>query len=196
MVQGALDALVADIIGRCSYRLTIAGDAAGRALAYRLRYEAVVREGWAGAIDMPDGRECDAYDADAVHILCWDGDVAVATGRIVLPAQASLPTEAICGITVEPRGRVVDVGRMAVAPSHQSHRHGVFIVLLARLYLAMQEHGYEVACGLMSARAQSLIRLLGLELEVLGDARLHWGELRAPVRFSIAGEAASASAAA
>jgi len=190
---GPLDALVADIIGRCGYRFAIATDDTTRELAYRLRYEAVVEQGWARASEMPDGLERDAYDERAVHIVCWDDAVAVATGRLVLPADR-LPTEQVCGITVEPHGRVVDVGRMAVARSHQSHRHSVFLALLARLYLEIQAQDYEVACGLMSARARGLARLLGLQLELLGEERLLWGELRAPVRFSIAGGAAAPAA--
>jgi len=190
---GLLDALVADIIGRCGYRFSVAGDDASRELAYRLRYRTVVEQGWASADDLPDGLERDADDERAVHVIGWDGDSAIATGRLVLP-PGPLPTERLCGLAVEPRGRVVDIGRMAVLRSHQSHRHSVFIALLARLYLEMQAHGYEVACGVMSARARSLIRLLGLDAEVLGEERLHWGELRAPVRFSIAVDAAPPAA--
>jgi N-acyl-L-homoserine lactone synthetase len=190
---GPLDALVADIVGRCGYRFTVASDDAAREVAYGLRYQAVIEQGWASESELPGRRERDEYDDRAVHIVCWDDDTAVATGRLVLPAEL-LPTERICGLRVEPRGRVVDVGRMSVARSHQSHRHSVFIALLARLYLEMQQQGYEVACGVVSARARSLMRLLGLRLEVLGDERPYWGELRAPVRFSIAGDAAPPTA--
>jgi hypothetical protein len=187
---GPLDALVADILGRCGYRFAVATDDATRELAYRLRYETVIEQRWAQASEMPDGLEHDAYDERAVHIVGWDDGVAVATGRLVLPGDR-LPTEQVCGITVQPCGRVVDVGRMAVSPSHQSHRHSAFLALLARLYLEIQLRGFEVACGLMSARARGLARLLGLQLEPLGEERLSWGELRAPVRFSIAGSAAA-----
>jgi N-acyl-L-homoserine lactone synthetase len=190
---GPLDALVVDIVGRCGYRFTIAADDSAREVAYRLRYEAVVERGWAREAELPDGRECDAYDAHAVHLICWDDERAVATGRLVLPT-AVLPTEAVCGLTIEPRGRVVDVGRMSVARSHQSHRHSVFLALLARLYIEVQQQGYGVACGLVSARARSLMRLLGLQLEVLGEERQYWGELRTPVRFRVDGDEADPAA--
>jgi N-acyl-L-homoserine lactone synthetase len=181
---GPLDALAADVLGRCGYRFTLATDEAARDRAYRLRYDAVIEQGWAGEADLPSRLECDAYDARAIHVLCWDGDCAIATGRLVLPPRP-LPTEQACGITIEPQGRVADVGRMSVARSHQSHRHGVFLALLARLYVEVQQQGYETACGMMSERARSMMRLLGLQLEVLGEERPHWGELRAPVRFSM-----------
>ena len=185
---GPLDALVADILGRCGYRFTLATDDAARELAYRLRYDAVIEQGWAREADLPAGRECDAYDAGAIHVLCWDDDSAVATGRLVLPPQP-LPTEEVCGFAIEPRGLVADVGRMSVARHHQSHRHGVFLALLARLYLEVQQQGYETACGLMSARARSMMRLLGLPVEILAEERPYWGELRAPVRFRLSGDA-------
>jgi hypothetical protein len=185
---GPLDALATDILGRCGYRFTIATDAAARDLAYRLRYEAVIEQGWASEADLPARRECDEFDERAIHVMCWDGEHAVATGRLVLP-PLPLPTERICGITIEPRGQVADVGRMSVARSHQSHRHGVFLALLARLHVEVRRQGYETACGLMTARARSMMRLLGVRLEVLAEERPYWGELRSPVRFAISGEA-------
>ena len=107
----------------------------------------------------------------------------VSTGRVVLPP--GLPTEAACGIVVEPRGGVVDVGRMCVARSHQSREHAAFIGLMCRLYLVMREHGFGVACGMMSAPARALMRVFGLRLEILGPERAYWNEPRAPVRFSL-----------
>ena len=102
---------------------------------------------------------------------------------MVLPP--GLPTEEACGIIVQPRGQVVDVGRMCVARSHQSLEHAAFIGLMCRLYLAMREQGFLVACGMMSAPARALMRLFGLKLEILGPERAYWNEPRAPVRFSL-----------
>ena len=64
-------------------------------------------------------------------------------------------------------GRVVDVGR-AAARTHQSLEHDAFIGLMCRLYLVMREHGFLIACGMMSARGGGLMSLFGLRLEVLG----------------------------
>ena len=61
----------------------------------------------------------------------------------------------------------------------------MFLALLACLYLEVRARGFDVACGMMSPRARSLVRLLGLQIEMLGDDRLYWGEPRAPVRFSV-----------
>jgi hypothetical protein len=186
----SLDLLAADILARYDYRFTVAADEAERDVAYRLRYRAVVEQGWAPAAAFPDGRDRDAFDEGAVHIVGWDGEAAVATGRLVLPPRP-LPTEEVCGITVEPRGRVADVGRMTVASRHQSTGHAAFLALLARLYLEVRARGYEVACGLMSARARSLMRLLGVQIEVLGDERPYCGDARAPVRFTVVGSSTS-----
>jgi hypothetical protein len=107
----------------------------------------------------------------------------MSTGRVVLPP--GLPTEEACGIVVEPRGEVVDVGRMCVARDYQDLEHAALIGLMCRLYLTMREHGYRVACGMMSAPARSLMGLFGLQLEILGPERVYWNESRAPVRFSL-----------
>jgi N-acyl-L-homoserine lactone synthetase len=180
----SLDGLARSILARHPYRFVLADDDASCDVAYRLRYEAVVEHGWRDASAMADERERDEYDPRAVHVIAWDHDTPVATGRIVLP-PGPLPTEDACGIRVEPAGRVVDVGRMTVASSHQSAGHPLFMALLARLYLEVRARDYDTACGLMSPRARSLMRLLGLKLDLLGPDRPYWGEPRAPVRFSV-----------
>jgi hypothetical protein len=143
----------------------------------------VVEQGWRRPEELPGGLEQDEYDERAVHVLGWDGDVAMSTGRVVLPP--GLPTEEACGIVVEPPGRVVDVGRMCVVQSHQGLGHAAFVGLMCRLYLEMRSQGYDVACGMMSARAKSLVRHLGLRIETLGAEREYWNEPRTPVRFSL-----------
>jgi hypothetical protein len=181
----SLDALAQRILTRSGYRFTLADDET-RDTAYRLRHEAVVEHGWPhdsreGSVD---GRERDQYDARAIHVLGWDGEQAIATGRLVRP-PGPLPTEEACGLIVEPRGQVVDVGRMTVTRRHQGPDHPVFLALLARLYLEVRAGGFDVACGMMSPRARALVRMLGLQIEMLGDDRLYWGEPRAPVRFNV-----------
>jgi len=180
----SLDHLAHDIVGRSGFRFTVADDGT-RELAYQLRYRAVVDHRMEATEVFPDGRERDSYDDRAIHIIGWDADTPIATGRIVLP-PGPLPTEKACGFTVDPCGRVADVGRMTVARTHQGPgAHSTFLALLARLYLEVRAQHFEFACGVMSPRARSLMRLLGLHVEVLGNDRPYWGELRAPVRFAL-----------
>jgi hypothetical protein len=169
-----LDAMVTRMLSISPFDYRVAVGDSEREVAYRLRGSAVLERGWCTAADLPGGMERDEYDDRAVQVLGWDGDVAMSTGRVVLPP--GLPTEEACG---------VDVGRMCVARSHQSLEHAAFIGLMCRLYLVMREHGFGVACGMMSARARVLVGHLGLRLEVLGPERTYWNEPRAPVRFSL-----------
>jgi len=178
-----LDALVSRMLSRSPFDYRVAADDSEREIAYRLRAEAVLDRGWCTPEDLPGGMERDGYDDRAIQVIGWDGHVPMSTGRVVLPP--GLPTEEACGIVVEPRGEVVDVGRMCVARGYQSLEHAAFIGLMCRLYQAMRENGFRVACGMMSAQARSLVGLLGLRLEVLGPPRTHWNEPRAPVRFSL-----------
>jgi hypothetical protein len=178
-----LDALVTRMLSKSPFVYRVAADDSERAVAYQLRGSAVIHRGWRTADDLRGGMERDEYDDRAIQVIGWDGDVAMSTGRVVLPP--GLPTEEACGLVVEPRGGVVDVGRMCVARSHQSLEHAALIGLMCRLYLAMREHGFEVACGMMSAPARALMGLFGLRLEILGPERTYWNELRAPVRFSL-----------
>jgi hypothetical protein len=178
-----LDLLVTRLLERSPFVYRLAVDDAERGLALRLRASVVVDQGWRAVDELPGGLERDEYDDRALHVLGWDGDVAMSTGRIVLPP--GLPTEEACGIVVEPAGEVVDVGRMCVLPGYQGLEHAAFIGLMCRLYLETREHGYAVACGMMSARARILVRHLGLQVEALGVEREYWNELRMPVRFSL-----------
>ena len=171
-----LDALVTRMLAGSPFVYRVAADDAEREIAYRLRAGAVLDHGWGTESDLPGGLERDAYDDRAIHVIGWDGQVPMSTGRVVLPP--GLPTEDACGIVVEPRGEVVDVGRMCVARSHQGLEHAAFTGLMCALYLAMRENGFGVACGMMSAPARALVGLLGLRLEILGPPR-------APVRFSL-----------
>jgi hypothetical protein len=178
-----LDALITRMLARSPFDYRVADGDSEREIAYRLRGGAVLDRGWCTASDLPGGMERDRYDDRAIHVIGWDGDVAMSTGRVVLPP--GLPTEQACGLIVEPRGEVVDVGRMCVAPSHQSLEHAAFIGLMCRLYLVMRERGYRFACGMMSPPARAMMGLFGLQLETLGPERTYWNESRAPVRFSL-----------
>ena len=156
-------------------------------MSYRIRFEAAVAQGWEPPGDS-DGLEHDGYDDTAVHVVGWYEGEPVSTGRLVVP-PATLPTEDECGLRVEPLGEVVEVGRMAVVRAHQAYHHQAFVGLLCRLYLEMRTRGYAVACGMMSPRTRGLVRLLGMNLEVLGEDRLYWAEQRAPVRFTLTANA-------
>jgi hypothetical protein len=182
MDAAPLDALVTRMLSRSPFDYRVATDPE-REVAYRLRGRAVLGRGWRSASDLAGGMERDEYDDRAIQVVGWDGDVAMSTGRLVIPP--GLPTEDACGLVVEPRGEVVDVGRMCVAPSHQGLEHAALIGLMCRLYLVMRENGFRVACGMMSAPARALMGLFGLRLEMLGPERTYWNESRAPVRFSL-----------
>jgi hypothetical protein len=189
-VDEPVDAVITSIASRASVRFTVETGGAGRDAAFALRAAAVLGAGWVEKGALVDGLERDDYDDRAVHVVGWDGNEAVATGRIVLP-PGRLPTEAACDLSIEPVGRVADVGRMVVAEGYRDARGGLFVALLARLYVEVRAHGFDVACGMMTKRVRVAARHLGLRLEVLGDEREYWGELRAPIRFELAANATS-----
>lgn len=180
-----LDALVERILSESPWRFTTPVSAHEQALAYRIRAAATVQAGWATPDAFPAGMEKDEFDSVAVHILGWDGDTAICTGRVVFP-PGPLPTEVACGLVVEPRGQVADVGRMAVLRSHQTFGHATFLALLCALYREVRARDHEIACGMMAAPARSLVGRLGIRLEELGPPRVHHGQLRTPVRFHLA----------
>ena len=80
---GLLDELTGRILDSSPYRFTLAVEPDDRSTAYRIRALASFSAGWARPGDFPDGMERDEFDDVAVHVLGWDGPVAVCTGRLV-----------------------------------------------------------------------------------------------------------------
>jgi GNAT superfamily N-acetyltransferase len=179
--QTSTDELVSDLLARHPLQFTVASDPDARREAFALRHAAVIANGWGPP--SPDGLDRDGFDDRAVILVGRFEDEVVATGRLVLP-PGPLPTEVECSIQVQPQGQVVDVGRMVVAPERRGWGRGSFAALLAALYVEMRRNGYAVATGMMAPDVRSVVRLLGLNVEVLGADRSSNGTLRAPVRFA------------
>ena len=152
---------------------------------HRLRHEQVVGHGWASPDDLPAGVERDEHDPFAVQVGAWTGATLVGEMRLVLPAAGRrLPVEAAFGLDIEPRGRVVEAGRLVVAPSHRGDpSHRIWGALFARAWLTMRGLGFSLLCGAASPEMVQRLRALGLPFEVLAPPRPHWGEQRVPVRL-------------
>jgi N-acyl-L-homoserine lactone synthetase len=163
-----------------------------RESVYRLRYQVVVERGWVSPADFPDGLERDHYDANAIHIIGWDGNLVAATSRLVLPRPGEvLPTEEAFNIQIEPRGRVTDMGRQIVAREYSSIRHKVFAALLAKTWLEIRGYGYSLVCGDFSPTVMRLYRMMGFDVKQLGSTHKFWGEERAPIMVDIANSASA-----
>jgi len=177
-----LDRLAATLAARSDVRFEIAATDADRAIAYRLRHDAVTEKQWSS--ETGSGIERDEFDDTALQLIGWRHGTAVCCGRLVLP-PGPLPTEVACGIVVQPVGRVVDVGRMVLAPVARGPDKTIFVALLAALYLQVRRQGFTTGCGMMAVNARVLLRHLGIGLDVLGEDRPYWGVQRAPVRFDV-----------
>lgn len=150
----------------------------------RLRQRAVVEQGWAPDDPLALGLECDAYDDRASHVAAWDGTTVVGTVRIVVPDDGVLlPTEQAFGMVAEPRGRLVDWGRLVVDPGHRDPGHVVMLALLGRAWLATRAWGAAGCIGVASPAILELYRSLGIEASILAGPRLHWGEERYAARL-------------
>jgi N-acyl-L-homoserine lactone synthetase len=169
-------------------KFSTAQSEAERVAVYRLRYNAVIEHGWLPPADLPGGIERDDYDNIAIHVVGWDGNTLAATSRLILPKPGLiLPTEKAFDILVEPRDQVVDASRFVVARPYSSIEHRVLAVLLAKTWLVMREHGYEMACAAFASLAMLRVyRWMGFHVTVLGPARPYWGEDRYPLLYDVA----------
>jgi N-acyl-L-homoserine lactone synthetase len=182
----AADELAGHLLaGGGSLRVEVAATSQERDAIFRLRHRVVVGNGWARAEDLSGGVERDHHDPSALHIAAWAGDSLVGAMRIVLPGPGRrLPVEEAFDIEIEPRGRVVEAGRLVIAPEHRRDpTHMAWGGLFGCAWMAMRARGFSVLCGAASPRMVERLRAVGLPFEVLGPARMHWGEARSPVRL-------------
>jgi N-acyl-L-homoserine lactone synthetase len=182
-----LDGLVAPVLTWVApLRFDLARTPAEREAVYRLRYQVVIERGWGSPAWWPDGLERDADDADAVHVVGWDGSRPVATNRLVFPRPGRrLPTEAAFDLVVAPVGQVVDWNRTIVARGAGGGAHRAVAGLLARSWQATRAEGYHAVCGDFAPAVVRLYRLIGVHVEPLGPPQPYWGEERAPIRLDL-----------
>src|SRR5947199_82761 len=119
----------------------------------------------------------DALDRLSQQLLA----AADAGGIRVAIAQTPTEQDAIHRLRHE---RVVEAGRLIVAPSHRGDpSHRIWGALFARAWLSMRGLGFSLLCGAASPMMVQRLRALGLPFEVLGAPRTYWGEQRVPVRL-------------
>lgn len=158
------DALAAKLIERAKpVRFAVAQSPEDLEAIYRLRCRIVIEREWAKPEDVPDGLERDAYDARALHVAAWDGNVLAGTSRLVLPLPGHpLPTEEAIGLDIVARGGVADVGRVCVAPGYRHASHRVLWGLLGRTWIEMRRRCLAYACCILSPAAARMYQSWGL----------------------------------
>jgi N-acyl-L-homoserine lactone synthetase len=180
-----LDLVARAVIRRAApVRYAVAeGDA--RQAAYRLRYRVAVENGWRPAADLPDRLERDHHDDQAILIVGWSGDDAVATTRVVLPTPGTrLPTEEAFGILI-PTGIAADVGRFVVERDHAGPAHQTFAGLLGAAWLEARRFGHHRMCGAFTRGMIALFTRMGFVVNTLGPPADYWGERRLPILVDV-----------
>jgi hypothetical protein len=170
----ALDALTGDLLLRSGSGIGVARTLLQLQAVHKLR-----------ARYLPDALERDGYDDRAHQLGAWRGNELVGTIRLVVPVPGRpLPTEECFEVEIEPRGDVVDVGRLLIAPALRGDpEHRVWGGLVALAWQEARARGYRALAGIVSDTELERYGALGLRTEVLGPARECLGEARRPVRF-------------
>jgi N-acyl-L-homoserine lactone synthetase len=167
---------------------------ADRREAFRLRYLAVVEASLESVERFPDGLEREPVDEDAVHIVGWERERAVATCRLVFArGDRPFPLEAAFALTLPSREKTVEMGRVTIDPQRRGEGHRLVMGLAARSWQAMAARGATMAIGVTPARLVTFFSALGFPVTVLGPPRQYWGEERVPILCE-AGPAAAALA--
>ncbi len=179
----AVDEMMSEAVERVApVRFDVAHTDAEREEVYRLRYRVAIEHGWANPADFPADLETDAFDAEAVHIVGWDGVALAATSRLVFPSVGRpLPTEAAFDLVVEPRGQVANIDRLTVAPDYRDRRHRMMFALLGATWGQTRAYGYHAWTGISTPAMVRLYRLLGFATPAIAPSRRCWNEDRVPI---------------
>jgi N-acyl-L-homoserine lactone synthetase len=191
-ILDALETLSSSLIAKSApLRFGVAHSLADREAAFRLRCQALIARGSATAADFPDGMERDAHDEQAIHVIGWDeANQPVATGRIVLPMPDHLlPTEEAFGLTIEPRGEVVDIGRFTVTHEFAVKENRYFAGMLGFCWLEARAQGFMRVCGTASPGMLRHYRRLGFLVTELAPPHVYYGEERFPCWYDVIGSA-------
>jgi hypothetical protein len=157
-----------------------------REAAFRLRYDAVIRQGWRTADDMPEGIEWEPDDDVAHHLVGWLDERPIANLRILYPQPGvPFPVEKVFGIELPPGSNVVQVDRMCVDPSYSRRPSELFMGLLCAGWLEFRQQGYLAVVGFDSVAMIRLHRLLGMNFFPLSEPGLYWGEERVPTLLTL-----------
>lgn len=167
-------------------RFAVAESSTELEAVYRLRYQVVTEREWVQPEDFPDGLERDVYDSRSVHIVGWDGDLLVASTRIVLPAPGCLlPVEEAFDVRIAPIGQTAEISRSIVARAYSTIQHRVFKALIVKASLEACALGMTHLCGTHTRSMIRLERMLGCRFTPLGDKKQYWGEERYPYVLSL-----------
>lgn len=164
------------------------------AAAQALRGRALLDMGWAGAVDLVDGREVDTDDERATHLLAFLDARPIATCRLIYPEPGRLlPMESRPGAMRVPAD-AVEVGRVVVAPGLTGTggtERSLTAALIGRAWLELRAHEHRRICGAVSASVLRLYRRLGFLVRVIGPPVTVFGEERYPILFEPTAAAAS-----
>ena len=157
-----------------------------REAGFRLRYDAVIRQGWRTAEEMPGGIEWEPDDDLAHHLVGWLDDRPIANLRILYPQPGvPFPVERVYGIELPPGGKAVQIDRMCVNQSYSRRPSELFMGLLCAGWLEIRPLGYLEVVGFDTVAMIRLHRLLGMNFFPLSEPGLYWGEERVPTLLTL-----------
>jgi hypothetical protein len=181
----ALDALAGQLLLRAGVRVGVAHTIVELGAVHRLRHREISSETFTPQGSEPDVLGPDPYDDHALHLAAWRGTELVATMRLVLPVPGrSLPTEDAFGLQVEPRGEVVDVGRLLAGSGHRGDpAHRAWGGLFGLAWQEARARSYTVMAAVASKRLVERFSSLGVNVELLGEPRRDSGAELYPLRL-------------
>jgi hypothetical protein len=173
-VLRSIDAVAAALVERAApATIRLAAGPGDLEIAQRLRGTAVLDRGWAEPEALIDGRDADADDARAIHLLAFRDGRAVGTCRLLRPASGSDTWPADAAF----------LGRIVVIDPGGGRDRAVAAGLIGRAWLEARAAGCVRLAGSTTAGMLRLLSRMGFAVRVTGPAIRHAGEARFPMLF-------------
>lgn len=168
--------------GIAPLQIGVARDAGEVGALVVLRSREAIARGWLQGAANFDGVDRDRYDDDAVHIVIRDDDEVVGGFRLILPMPGRpLPIETAFELELEPKGQVVQWGRLILASRYRGDGdHRLPLACFAAIWLETTRRGFDRVAGVVSHRLKLLYEGMGWDFRILGPPRKVDGESRYP----------------
>ncbi len=150
---------------------------------YRLRYQIYCEEkNWLSAEDYPNQLETDEYDEHSLHIAMFSDNKLEAYCRLILPQPKDLPIKEHVTVDFD-RDKCIEISRFIVADSKLGlHAHIQMFTFISH-YLA--EHGYVYALASVEKPLLRIIRMYGMDVQVLSKPMYYFGGLLTPIYIHV-----------
>lgn len=150
---------------------------------YKMRYQVYCSEKkWLSAENYSNQEETDEYDQQSIHIAMFSDNKLEAYCRLILPHPKDLPIKEHINVDFH-RDKCIEISRFIVADQKLGLNAHIEMFTFISHYLA--EHGYVYALASVEKPLLRIIRMYGMDVQVLSKPMYYFGGLLTPIYIHV-----------